>query len=608
MELSQLGRGPTGTHRSVRNPNEGRGVNMVFESEAYPRLGGSTRPLNSDQSVFSGKSWSKVLQSNPSQKNIASSANNNNGRQREDKQEKNERKIVANSDEQPVPGKGNGQSWENSGSNQIFVGSKSGKPETKGWPSRNSHFSHTNSSTWSKKPTFNVDRKQREYKPYQGDLEWRVDADNARRQAAMSEGHRTRIYSNMRAIRNVGNWKKTSTTMTKYYRFRNVTDEFRNRVERILFSGSVTNEAKVIDLSRMNSWRKDRGWYDFCEWNTCTQNQGIDRNTQGSNCEGLNPKSFSIVDGQEDPKYCQQKPLEQQSDYEGIPYPTAAVSAWSILSDSSQVSMDYTNVQSNSTRIVSDLIQERSDVSIDRSPVALLESNDNSRNGTEQEKSRESLTDVSDNEIECQDVVDGDVIDDENEWVCVEAKSTIRARKKERIIASQQQSDLGWEDVPDRNESEPLSIDKIMKGNGRTAGNEMKANPRRSGKSKQGEAVAEKKEKAKKKRKKKKAKEKGKPLYDNDQQKIREFKMREMIEENLKMNLVELTRTRQSTGTKIEKEEVEDWPAIGDKATHSAKLMSFSDALKRSKPVPEVGLVVLKIIGIIIVHVISILS
>ena len=123
------------------------------------------------------------------------------------------------------------------------------------WTFQNSHFSYNISET-------RVSRKEKEVEPYQGDLEWRRDAENARRQKATIEGLNTRINNDKGAFGKIFKPKKPSNTIKENYEYKNVTDEFKDTVKRIIFSGNVTNEGKEVKRSDTNSRENSRGWYD----------------------------------------------------------------------------------------------------------------------------------------------------------------------------------------------------------------------------------------------------------------------------------------------------------------------------------------------------------
>ena len=96
-----------------------------------------------------------------------------------------------------------------------------------------------------------------------------------------------------------------------------------------------------------------------------------------------------------------------------------------------------------------------------------------------------------------------------------------------------------------------------------------------------------------KKRSRKKSKNKSsKPKsLDDEQQKIREYKMRQMIEDSLKDNLIQMKSAKKDDGEidneGINLEDEGDWPSIGLAPVASAPVISYSAALKRAVP-PQV--------------------
>ena len=167
----------------------------------------------------------------------------------------NERNFVAGSHEQHMTGRGSKQSWQRKEGNQISLGSKNGRTEARGWNIQNSCSSYSNSEQ-------NKSRKENDYELYHGDLEGQRDSDNARKQKATNEGRNTQPYGEKSTFGNKYKPKKPPTTITENYEYKNVTNEFRDRAKRILFSGSVTNEATAVKGSYVSSWGISRGWYD----------------------------------------------------------------------------------------------------------------------------------------------------------------------------------------------------------------------------------------------------------------------------------------------------------------------------------------------------------
>ena len=595
-----------GSRTSSKDSSSSKGSGASFdekgnrrpETAMYPTLLGD-QSLNSGQNMLPGRSWSTVLQSNPSIGNSASGGNRKDRIQKENKQMQKDEDFVAGSQRQNIFGKGSKKRLQKNTGSQIITKSKDAKPEDIGWTSLDGHPS----SIWKnrQKPDAGSNTRQRIYEPYHGDLEWRVDAENARRQMTVSSESRTRNYSGMRAVRNIEGLRRQSTMITEHFRFKNVTKEFSDRAKRILFSGCVKTEKTEDEENYFNTGEQSRGWYESYVWNSNAHRHDIVKESRCPCDTGLNPK-VPASDSHGKQFVCTQKSLQQQNNnkYGSIFDKTVKGSAWSTVSDASQTR--HVDV----AQAISGSFQKRLDTfgnepAISHPTAEILGSDVIHRNGIVGEDSRTALVNASNDEPGQHDiqVENSDFVDEENDWVCVTAKSTIRSWKKERLIASRQKFESGGQSVLDKSKVRSPSDGNIMSRNTGIVKNEIKMKQSRSNnirteedKGKQGELTVVKKEKAKKKRKKKKSKEKEKPLYDNDQQKIREFKMWEMIEENLKMNLVELTKTRQSNESEVDKDEVEEWPAIGSKGTHSAKLMSFSDALKRWKPAPEVRVAV----------------
>ena len=633
-----------------RSYSDGRNRDARFESteEAYPSLGGSNQLAKSHGSSFGGNTWSRVVQSKPSQNNTPVSAASSNEKSLKNRIEVQSANDLPGTQTRPASGHQARQRQQKYGQQKgEFIGRRH---DTKG-PPRLDTAPAGRSSYYGKdkqRSNFDVNRKPRSYESYQGNLEWRRDADNARREAGSHEHKRgMRNYSDMRTVRNHESSQRRSTVIDSGYRFKNVTFEFSEKVKRKLFNGSVSSEAMVSCVTDEKNGTKSIGWYNSFqeyshamkpkenrestgkpsgfiggkEWRfNSTENEenrqikvekipviGESKNIICQDCRGMRSTEFPAV-AEYNRKRCNcSETLKQHNanhDRRRADNEPLNDMIWSDMSGSScRFGSDLSLVGSDLSQTRPDLSGHESNILIDksnatRSETTLSRSSSKSDRRVIGGKSDKISGKDANDHFEKHDIFVDDETDDKDEWIFVETKSAIRSKKKQLTAETDREIELGT-----RNKTK--NGGNVIKGCGDAISkSSMEKNIRREvdgskeDKVRQGQSAIEKKEKGKKKRKKKKAKEKEKPLYDNDQKKIREFKMRQMIEENLKMNLVELTHTRRNVENESEKEGLEEWPAIGSGATTSNKLMSFSEALKRSKPAPRVSLIVYYIANI----------
>eukprot|EP00794_Sanderia_malayensis_P006261 gene6261-6981_t len=182
---------------------------------------------------------------------------------------------------------------------------------------------------------------------------------------------------------------------------------------------------------------------------------------------------------------------------------------------------------------------------------------------------------------------DSDEWTDEEGWTTIVDKSKQRKQKLTNLKNTNQDGDIECA----RNDSEVtqgglLRVDGVGMAAKDQASIKQHEQPRKN-------------KKRNKRKKTKKIKEN--VLYDNDEKKIKEFKMRQMIEEGLKQNLLELTRTKNRQST-IESDdakngmpdEASNWPSIGNPMSTHQPVMSYVDALTKTPvavPSPNRGAV-----------------
>ena len=590
LEWRQSSRTPSETRDSSERQNR----NLKYENEAYPQLAGSqavSDPRLSDQSMLQRRSWSKVLQSKPCSSGLSS-----NRRQLEEKQEKGGRNSGATIQKRHNPEENSNQRLQRDGKNQVYSGSHNQRIYSKQQAAADG-FKPGHSSSTCHSNQIPLNKKKQKSQPYHFDSKWLADTQNNQRQKGVSAGRGVRTFTDMRATRDKNNWRKKSTMITEHYKFENVTKQFSERVKSVLFK--VRDEANAVKESFAYNLGKSRGWYDLSEWNNSAQNKDAVKESCYS-VSGRVKHTFSSRFGSlRDNCYYRLESSEQLGNTNN-----------GSLSWRQGANRNWPPFESGLSQTVSERPQKRPDVVLHRS-TAMQSAGDEL--GRRTEESREYSLSVCDDERELGDshLEGSDHTDSEDEWVCVETKSKIRSKRKQLASANRQQFGAGKQKGVDGPRARHLSGDRALKGSedrpkgrplswsdravkGSEAADEAKLNKSQiGGKSKMGDKSKQScqstEKKAKAKRKKKKAKKKEKPLYDNDQQKIIEFKMREMIEEHLKMNLVELTKTRDSTENVSEKERLEEWPEIGNMTARPATVMSFSEALKRKMPSSEVS-------------------
>ena len=573
LEWRQSSRTPSETQGS----NERQGRNLKYENEVYPQLGGSqavSEPKVSDQNLVQGRSWSKVLQSTPCETN--NSGLSSNSKKFEEKQVKIGRNSGATVQKRQNPEKNSNQRWQKSGKSQVYSTSNNERFDSKQQSAadglKSGHFSSTCHSN-----QIPLNRKQQKSRPYHSDSKWLVDTQNNERQKTLSSGKGVRTYSDTRATRDKDNWRKKSAIITEQYKYENVTKEFSERVKRVLFN--VTNEANTVKESFACNLGKSRGWYEFSEWVNSARNKDSVKESYYASFGGMKRTCSSTLDSWRDNCYSRLDSSEQPANMSN-----------GSLSWRQVENRDWPSFESGLSRAVSEHPQKRSDVVLCRS-TAMQPAVGMLRKRTEE--SRDSFLPVCDYERERRDsrMEGGDHGDSEDEWVCVETKSKVRSKRKQLASVDCQQLGAGKQKGVDGPKARPLSGDRALKGS-ETAHKAKLNKDQIGGRSKMGDKSKHSCQSAtgkKAKRKKKKAMKKEKPLYDNDQQKIMEYKMREMIEEHLKMNLVELTKTRDGIENGTEEERLGEWPEIGSTTARPATVMSFSEALKRKMPSSEVS-------------------
>lgn len=506
----------------ANSTNRQRAVGSREENgEAYPRLIGSSQGAAPTTSAFVGKSWSRVVQSEPVGR-VASRPDLDKSNEKRSKALVEKRAEGLHEDQ--ISGKNSRKvRYKNLG--QFDTEPRSKYFNKKGSLQQNCFQKGSLSESQKKRSMYgsNVSSDQPSPWSYEGDLQWRQDAANSRREVGAGAHQKGRNYSSTRSVSGPMTSLHRSTCITDRYRFKNVTLEFSKKVKSKLFSNG-NGEGGANCKAGNDNGRKYRDWYGPFVVESFMQNShgpkkfgGVAR-TQGNGvtdrCKGLSVRGeLTQKDGMD------------------------AVGSHHLVEGG------------------------------------------NDKLGTE-----------DDNDVK--EGVSNDGVDDGNGsgWAYVETKSKLRKKRKDMFMEKQQN------DNPDKKEPSK----KILSKN--------ETDPNRSGRpvtdmhgyQKNGEPVkTEEKVKhnrsksessnKKKKKKKKKAKEKEKPLYDNDQNKIREFKMRQMIEENLKMNLVELSKTRHVIETEAEEAAVGEWPSIGSVVTTASKILSFSEALKRQNPAKSVS-------------------
>ena len=572
---------------------------------------------------------------------------------------------------------------ENKGSNEHIARNKSGSqmsgPQMRG-ASREGTQTDGRSRAWSKdavqgpeqRPnrssffknvrrrdeiTSETRQKPKVFESYQGDLEWRRESADAKKEHSFSHTRdrgRNPVYSiNSRkpVQRESPTWEKglrENGMVTEQYRYDFVTKRFSDSVKRKLL-GASKNENIVLDEVRKDE--TSRGWYGdhlFGASGTELDHCNLKRKDNFGNVGTLTwskttvePKQLNKGIKDSSSRMANQdlkKPMtawanrndQLKTSNRIFPHCKGVLDASSCLGKSKR----HTSQQINVCNCVTDYqrgtagkdLNVRNDRSIqgnsmDRPSVfssgvnqgevrkggqVAVISPGKDRGNKSTDLNVKSFEEIVDLEVE-EDVEgysEDNGVDDDDGWITVEEKSKVKSRRR-------QQNEAGKQEI-----TEPVLVKKIVnreereqreqrfknrsndgrRGNERMSekdfGNEGKGR-KQEGKSQREEgrnksnnpkAIAEKKVSTVKK----KSKRKEIPMYENDQKKIKEFKMRQMIEEDLKLDLLQMTRTRYTHDRAIDGEEdsaKEAWPAIGHANIRTASAMSFSEVLKqRSAP------------------------
>ena len=640
--------------------NEKKPQNVT--EDAFPALG-KQNPQIRATNVDAAKqnSWSKIVQQQPTKKEV-------------------DVKFRRDPEGTLKPGHQN----ENKGSNEHVARNASGSqmrgPQMRG-ASREGTRTDGRSKAWSKdavrgpehnpnRSSFFKDARKRDeiasearqkpkvFESYQGDLEWRRESANAKKEHSFSHTRdRGRnpgysINSRKPVQRESPTWAKglrENGMVTERYRYDFVTKKFSDSVKRKLFGAS---KDEIVMLDEIRRDETSRGWYgdhlfgasradldhcipnrkgDFGNVSTLTLsktavepkqlNRGIkdsssrmanqdlqkprtawaNRNDQVkasnricSHCRGV--LDVGSILGKSKGQSCQQLNVCSC----GTDYQRGTARKDLNVKNDSNIQANLVDRPSNfSSGLNQGVVRKRDQVSV-FSPGQ-------ERGNKSTDLSMKSFEEIVDLEVE-EDVEvysEDNGVDDDDGWITVEEKSKVKSRRQ------QQQNEAGKQEI-----AEPVVVKKKVnreereqreqrfknrsndggRGNGLMSGKDF----RNEGKGRKQEGKSQKDEERSKSKNpkaiaekkvltvRKKSKRKEIPMYENDQKKIKEFKMRQMIEEDLKLDLLQMTRTRHTHDSAIDDEEdsvKEAWPAIGQANIRTASAMSFSEVLKqRSAP------------------------
>lgn len=634
--------------------NERKPQNVV--EDAFPALG-KQNPQRMPANDYAPKqnSWSKIVQHQPTKKEVdvrlrrETEMTQKTGQQHQNKgsNEQFSRKAVG-SQMRGVPRGG----VQAGGRSRVLGKDAVRDPEQR--PNRSSSFKDARKRN---DTTSETRQKPKVFESYQGDLEWRRESAEAKKEHSFSHtrgrGRNSGYGSNSRKP-----FPRESSTsekglqqngmVTERYRYDFVTKKFSDNVKRKLL-GAYKDEKEARDAVKRDETA--RGWYGEREFGARKPelDHGIPNRREDLN-DVSNFTWFKITEEAE-LQIRKNESADSRPENEDLNKPT---SAWAnrsgqiktshricpdcrgVLDNSSypgkptgqssqQINVCHCGTHYQRGTEGKELILNPNDVqgiSIDRPSSFSSAVNEGVVRKRDQvpvtspvKESGNKLVDLNMKSFE--EIVDLEVdegieineADDDDGWITVEEKSKVKSRRQKQQSEAEKQEvkepvvvkrKPNREDREQREEGFKNRSNDGRRGNGLMNGKDFS----NEGKGRKPEGISQKDEernkpknpKAKAEKKvtavRKKSKRKDIPMYENDQKKIKEFKMRQMIEEDLKLDLLQMTRTRHTNDGAIHGEEdsaKEAWPAIGQANIRTANIMSFSEVLKQ-RTAPKVFL------------------
>ncbi|XP_065067217.1 uncharacterized protein LOC135692826 [Rhopilema esculentum] len=612
----------------------GEGTSMRAEhSQSSPQISSIKSVNKAEESERVGMSWSKIVQSKPTSKQIDTKPSMDN---------KDRIAVATKTDARRQDGliqgkngvrfKDRGDHWSNKVASNVHS-------DIRGNYAKENH--HYRPSEWrgQRRDIKNEGARNQIRNSWGDDLEWRRDSAESKRE--VTKNRPTSYYDRGKATdRNWKEkkllWKKTGM-VTENYQYKFVTRKFSEEVkEKLLGNTQEFFEHEYNDSPKSHA-NRTRGWYSM-DWGLESQckravdnkfhhDEILDDDKVASTWEACDvSKSAQSLTNR--PIITPDKTCIRCGQTKPVPYNMAARQTTKNIEDEKYCSIclkknsnylsgnfKITGAEGRSFSNIANDDRRRVQIMNDKSQPAAISVRSNLRtgeNGENQETKvrldeKEILTDELKDLDACKEMHKSDTFansrheylqdleedDSDDGWVTVEVKPKRKATREQIVHDNKHKSSPVKQRPSDKVDSSSMiktttGSESVGKGAKKKTGVKSSAED-----NKQTQEKA--KSNAKTKNRKKSSKRKVNTLYENDQKKIKEFKMRQMIEENLKLDLLEMTRTRRPNDapatTEVEVGKKEEWPAIGNPNISSVNILSFSEALKKKaqpKPAPQV--------------------
>ena len=586
----------------------GEGSSMKAEHSKSSQISSIKSVNKAEESGRVGISWSKIVQRKPISKQIDTKPSiDNEGRVTVAP------KTDARRQDRLIQGK-NGVRFKDRGdhwSNKVASSGHSGRRENDA--KENHHYSH---SEWrgQRRDIKNEGSSIRIRNSLGGDLEWRRDSAESKRPTSFYDRGKAadRNWKEKKLL-----WKKVGM-VTENYQHKFVTRKFTEEVKEKLLGSTrefFEHEYNDSDKGHVN---RTRGWYSL-DWGLESQCKRTVNNKIST---------WDAHDGSESARSLSNRPITTPDktcincgQSKPVPYNMAARQATKNIEDEKYCSIclkksskylsgnfKTTGAEGRSFSDIANDDRRRVQIMNDKSQLAAISVRSSLPTRGNREN-RETKVRLDEKEILTDELIDRDACrerhkndtfandshdyhqdleedDSDDGWVTVEVKPKRKATRERIVHDNKQNSCPVKQRPPDKVDSS--SMVKTTTGS-QSVGKGAKKKIGVKGSAEDNKQTQEKaKSNANTKKKKKR---KVNTLYENDQKKIKEFKMRQMIEENLKLDLLEMTRTRRPNDapatTEVDVGKKEEWPAIGNPNISSVNILSFSEALKK-KAQPKV--------------------
>ncbi|XP_065065708.1 uncharacterized protein LOC135691687 [Rhopilema esculentum] len=611
----------------------GEGTSMRPEHSKSSQISSIKSVNKAEESGRVGMSWSKIVQSKPTSKQIDTKLSMDN---------KDRIAVATKTDARRQDGliqgkngvrfKDRGDHWSNKVASNVHS-------DIRGNYAKENH--HYRPSEWrgQRRDIMNEGTRNQIRNSWGDDLEWRRDSAESKRE--VTKNRPTSYYDRSKAAdRNWKEkkllWKKTGM-VTENYQYKFVTRKFSEEVKEKLLGNTREFFEHEYNDSHKSHANRTRGWYSM-DWGLESQcKQAVDNKIHDDEIldDDKVASTWDACDGSKSAQSLTNRPIITPDktcigcgQTKPVPYNMAARQTTKNIEDEKYCSIclkknsnylsgnfKITGAEGRSFSDIANDDRRRVQIMNDKSQPAAISVRSNLRtgeNGENQEtkvrlNEKEILTDELKDLDACKEMHKSDTFansrheylqdleedDSDDGWVTVEVKPKRKATREQIVDDNKHKSSPVKQRPSDKVDSSSMiktttGSESVGKGAKKKTGVKSSAED-----NKQTQEKA--KSNAKTKNRKKSSKRKVNTLYENDQKKIKEFKMRQMIEENLKLDLLEMTRTRRPNDapatTEVEVGKKEEWPAIGNPNISSVNILSFSEALKKKaqpKPAPQV--------------------